>query len=49
MTTKSVTTDFNDGQIIKSGLPNDRIELPSISGGICLLLATNWRPYGKVC
>ncbi len=34
MTTKLVTLDFNDGQIIKSGLPNDRKEniLPSVAG-----------------
>ena len=34
MTTKLVTLDFNDGQIIKSGRPNDRREkfLPSVVG-----------------
>ncbi len=34
MTTKLVTLDFNDGQIIKSALPNDRKEkiLPSVVG-----------------
>ena len=34
MTTKLVTLDFNDGQIIKSGLPNDRKEkiLPLVTG-----------------
>jgi hypothetical protein len=34
MTTKLVTLDFNGGQIIKSGLPNDRREdfFPSVAG-----------------
>jgi hypothetical protein len=34
MTTKLVTLDFNEGQIIKSGLSNDRKEkfLPSVAG-----------------